>query len=107
MYASAGFVAAFIILALRKATSIDLAGRILAPAYQMLASLPAGYQRTLENEYARAVARISATTHALESSPKTTSMPAAAPILIKKECNHADCKTTRCNYDVRIGGIAI
>lgn len=29
------------------------------------------------------------------------------PILVKKECTHADCKSTRCNYDVRIGGIAI
>jgi len=28
-------------------------------------------------------------------------------ILINKECSHATCSTTRCEQDVRIGGIAI
>jgi hypothetical protein len=28
-------------------------------------------------------------------------------ILINKECAHASCKTTRCERDVRVGGIAI
>ena len=28
-------------------------------------------------------------------------------ILINKECNHAACLTTRCERDVRVGGIAI
>ena len=29
------------------------------------------------------------------------------PILINKECSHKDCRTTRCERDVRVGGIAI
>ena len=28
-------------------------------------------------------------------------------ILINKECSHKDCHTTRCERDVRVGGIAI
>jgi hypothetical protein len=28
-------------------------------------------------------------------------------ILINKECSHAACRTTRCERDVRLGGIAI
>jgi hypothetical protein len=28
-------------------------------------------------------------------------------ILIKKECSHSTCRSTRCEKDVRIGGIAI
>jgi len=28
-------------------------------------------------------------------------------ILINKECSHTSCRTTRCERDVRIGGIAI
>jgi len=28
-------------------------------------------------------------------------------ILYNRDCNHASCKTTRCERDVRVGGIAI
>ena len=28
-------------------------------------------------------------------------------ILINKECSHSGCRTTRCERDVRVGGIAI
>ena len=28
-------------------------------------------------------------------------------ILINRDCNHSSCKTTRCERDVRVGGIAV
>ena len=28
-------------------------------------------------------------------------------LLIKRDCNHSDCKSSRCSREVRIGGIAV
>jgi hypothetical protein len=30
-----------------------------------------------------------------------------APILINRDCNHSDCKSSRCSREVRLAGIAI
>jgi hypothetical protein len=89
-WASAGLFAAFVILALRKATSIVLATRIITPAYQAVADLPEGYLRTLQDEYAQALKRLT--------------NPA---IHFKRECSHATCHTTRCGQGQTYGGIAI
>src|SRR5215216_6325291 len=95
-WASAGFVAAFVILALRKATTIDLASRILTPAYQMLASLPSGYLRTIEDEFTRAVERIGAGSRNAEASTATKSDATRPALLLTRDCSHAECLTTRC-----------
>jgi hypothetical protein len=58
-WASAGQVAAIVIIAIRKARTVSQARRILEPAAAQLAGLPIGYRRTIAAEYARAVRRIS------------------------------------------------
>jgi hypothetical protein len=52
---------------------------------------------------------IVAKAHAEQQKQSETPKPAPAPrdILVRRDCNHKECKSSRCDREVRIGGIAI
>ena len=108
-YAAPGYVAALSIITLRKTDSINQIARIFQLGCDMTRDLPEGYQRTLQDEYARAIARLSAKASTVKTSAARSGHASAAgpAMLLTRDCSHVDCLTTRCSQGQAYGGIAI